>query len=208
MKKTIFLLFAAVPFVACEKEPDTDKLDNEYLVMTDHDSNFDFGEAVTYYVPDSVLFIDRNDQRSYWTAPEATQIKEQFISNMNERYTRVYNIEEADLGLQLSFVSTTYRFVGYGGSPWWYDYPYYWNPGYWGGYWGDWYYPYLVSYSFTTGSVIAELISLEETVNKKLPVVWDAYISGIIDNRGKVNLNKAVSAINQAFVQSSYLGTK
>lgn len=208
MKKAIFFLLATVPFVACEKEPDTDKLDNEYMVFTDYDSNYSFGDAETYYIPDSILFIDRNDKQSYWTAPEAVELREMFIENMNERYTRVYTMEEADLGLQLSFVSTTYRFVGYGGSPWWYDYPYYWSPGYWGGYWGGWHYPYLVSYSFTTGSVIAELVALDVTVDKKLPVIWDAYISGIINSNGKVNLSKANTAIDQAFTQSPYLTGK
>ena len=118
----------------------------------------------------------------------------------------VNNIEDADIGLQLSYVASTYTFAGYaGGDPWWYGYPYYWTPGYWGGYWGGWYYSYPIVYSYTTGSIIAEMVNLSVPEEKKLPVIWSAYISGILNSQGKLNLEKTEAAIDQAFKQTNVL---
>ena len=42
MKKLIPLLLVVLTFAACEKDPDTDKLDNKYLVYTNYDTKADF----------------------------------------------------------------------------------------------------------------------------------------------------------------------
>ena len=205
MKRTIPILLAALAFTACEKEPDTDKLDNQYMVYTDYDKNCDFGQLKTYYVPDSVLYINSGEKKEFWKGSAANTVRDEFIENMNERFIRVNNIEDADIGLQLSYVASTYTFAGYGNDPWWYSYPYYWTPGYWGGYWGSWYYPYPIVYSYTTGSIIAEIVNLSVTDTKKLPVVWSAYISGILNSNGQLHPEKTEEGIEQAFDQSPYL---
>ena len=125
MKRFIPILLASIALVACEKEPNTDKLDNHYLVYTDYDKGTDFGSLTTYYVPDSILYINSGDKKEYWRGDAATAVRMEFISNMNEHFVRVNNIEDADIGLQLSYVASTYTFAGYaGGDPWWYGYPY------------------------------------------------------------------------------------
>lgn len=40
MKKLIPLLLVVLTFAACEKDPDTDKLDNKYLVYTNLSSTY------------------------------------------------------------------------------------------------------------------------------------------------------------------------
>mgnify|MGYP000511935225 CR=1 FL=1 len=57
MKKFIPLLLAvfAVTLASCEKDPDMDKLDNNYLVYTNYDKKADFKTFETYYLPDSIL---------------------------------------------------------------------------------------------------------------------------------------------------------
>ena len=57
MKKLIPLLLVVLTFAACEKDPDTDKLDNKYLVYTNYDTKADFKAFQTYYMPDSILII-------------------------------------------------------------------------------------------------------------------------------------------------------
>lgn len=205
MKKLFPILFAAIAFTACEKEPDSDKLDNKYLVYTDYDTDFDFKQMQTYYVPDSILYINSGEKQEFWSSESASNVLGWFIENMNKNFVRVDNIEDADLGLQLSYVASTYTFRDYVNGPWWNGYPYYWNPGYWGGYWGGWYYPYIVSYSYTIGSIIGEMVYLNEPESKKLPVVWDTYISGIINSSGNIDPIRTEAAINQAFIQSPYL---
>ena len=205
-KQLIPILLAGIALTACEKEPDTDKLDNHYLVYTDYDKGTNFEALMTYYVPDSILYINNGDKKEYWRGDAAEAVRMEFIENMNEHYVRVDNIEDADIGLQLSYVASTYTFAGYGGGdPWWYGYPYYWTPGYWGGHWGGWYYSYPIIYSYTTGSIIGEMVNLSVTDSKKLPVIWSTYISGILNSQGKLNLQKTEAAIHQAFKQTSVL---
>ena len=66
---------------------------------------------------------------------------------------------------------------------------------------------HLLCYSYSTGSLLADLVNLgaPEGAKEKLPVVWNAYISGLIGSSGSLNVNRATTAINQAFAQSPYL---
>ena len=41
MKRLIPILLAVFAFAACEKDPDMDKLDNDYLVYTNYDKKAD-----------------------------------------------------------------------------------------------------------------------------------------------------------------------
>ena len=76
MKKVFPMLFAAALLVsACEKTPDTGKLDNDYLVYTNYDDDTDFAKFVTFYVPDSVLIITGNaDKPKYLYGTPASEI--------------------------------------------------------------------------------------------------------------------------------------
>ncbi len=205
------ILLAVFALTSCEKEPDSDKLDNEYLVFTNHDTGAKFNEFSTYYVPDSILIIGDKKEPEYWKDDNARQLIGAFVAGMNSAgYTRVADKEAADLGMQLSYVASTFYFRDYyfDESPWWDYYPGYWYPGYWGGNWGGgWYYPYPITYSISTGSLISELLNLKapEGQNAQLPVLWNAFINGQIGNSGTLNVNRAVTAINQAFKQSAYL---
>ena len=51
MKKLIPILLAVFALVSCEKDPDMDKLDNEYLVFTSHDTSTKFNDFSTYISP-------------------------------------------------------------------------------------------------------------------------------------------------------------
>lgn len=210
MKKLIPILLAVFALVSCEKDPDMDKLDNEYLVFTSHDTSTTFSNFSTYYIPDSILIIGDKKDPEYWKDDNAQQIIQAYVSKMNTAgYQRVTDKADADLGLQVSYVASTYYFTGYyNDGPWWGYYPGYWYPGYWGNYWGGgWYYPYPITYSYSTGSLLTDMANLEapKGQKEKLPVVWNAYISGLLGGSGSLNVTRAIAAINQAFVQSPYL---
>ena len=66
MKRLIPILLAVFAFAACEKDPDMDKLDNDYLVYTNYDKKADFKQFSTYYIPDSVLVIGDKKDPEYW----------------------------------------------------------------------------------------------------------------------------------------------
>ena len=84
MKKFIMLpLFVLVALLSsCEKDPDTDKLDNDYLVLTNYDSNTNFSEINSFYVIDSILIIDnQTDKPKYWKNNNSQQIVNAYNDN-------------------------------------------------------------------------------------------------------------------------------
>ena len=210
MKQVFPMLFAAALLVtACEKTPDTGKLDDDYLVYTDYDGNADFTKFTTFYVPDSVLIIDNSSTKPkfLYGTPASEMIIANYVKGMEQAgYVRTFDKANADLGMQVSYVEETYRFRYYNNYPWWYGYPWYWNFGYWGN-WGGWYWPYSITYSYSTGSLLGELVDLSEpeSTSKQLKVVWSSYISGLLNNDGTLNTSEVKLAIEQAFSQSPYL---
>ena len=139
--------------------------------------------------------------------PTTLQIVGTVADRMEEAgYTRTDDKETADVGLQLSYVEKVTYFVGYNDPYWWWYYPYYWTPGYWGD-WLGWHYPYRVYYGYTAGSLLIEMLDLEadQQSGKKLPVIWDSYIGGLLTSSESLNLQRTVDAVEQAFDQSPYL---
>ena len=119
------------------------------------------------------------------------------------------NKEEADLGLQISYIESVSYFVDYYNSPyWWNAYPGYWWPGYWGN-WTDWYYPYPVVYTYSVGSLLTEMVDLTADAGtgteRKLPVIWNSFLSGLLSNSSALNIALTVRAVDQSFIQSPYL---
>lgn len=202
-KHLLFLPLLALLFAACEQNPDTDKLDDDYLVYTNYDKNADYSTINTFYTIDSILLISSQNTPTYWNNASSARIIEEFRKNMNDYgYTEVETPEEADAILQLSYVSTTYYYYDYvNGNPWWNSYPGYWN---WNSY--GWYYPFYVPYSFSTGSIISELVNMNSRASdtNKLTVIWNAYICGLLSGNS-LSMSKTLDGINQAFSQSTYL---
>ena len=204
--KRLFPLLLAGAFLAtsCQKYPDTDNLDNNYLVYTNYDDDTDFKKFSTFYIPDSILIIDNNSNSpKYLYGTVASDI---IIGLEDAGYTRTTDKGSADLGLQLSYIEDTYRFRYFNDNPWWCGYPWYWSATYWGN-WGGWYWPYNITYSYTTGSILGELIDLSDTpsTSKTLRVVWTNYITGLLNNNGSLNTTYVQKSITQAFEQSPYL---
>lgn len=204
--KSLLLPLIMLLFAACEQTPDTDKLDNDYLVYTNYDKNANFSNFNTFYAIDSILLISEKSTPTYWNNASSQNIINEFRENLIDcGYTEVEIPEEADIVLQLSYVSSTYYYYDYvSGNPWWNNYPGYWN---WYGY--GWYYPFYIPYSFSTGSIIGELVDMKnrKVDTSKLTVVWNAYICGLLSGNS-LSMSRTVDGINQAFVQSDYLNKK
>lgn len=203
MKKILFFICMAAIFASCEKDPDMGQLNNDMVVYTDHDSQTDFGNFQTYFLPDSILEAGSHNA-TYWKDENAQRLIKAVETQMNSRgYQRITDPNQKDnanLGVQLSYIAQTTNIIsgGYWGG--WWDY------GFWGPWWGGWYYPYTVSYSYNTNSLILEMVDLTKqgTENAKLPVVWYADASGFqYDTRYGIQL--MTEAIDQAFEQSPYI---
>ena len=209
VKQLRYIAFAlvAVAFCSCQKDPSTSDLNRDYLVYTAHDSGTDFSSIGTYYLPDSILIIGNSDKTEYWKDEDALAIVDAVAAQMdNAGYLRIDEKEAANVGLQLSYVRQVTYFVGYNNPYWWWYYPYYWAPGYWGN-WIGWHYPYSVYYGYTAGSLLMEMLNLEaeQETGRKLPVIWDRYIGGLLTSDSELNLQRTIDAVDQAFAQSPYL---
>ena len=114
---------------------------------------------------------------------------------------------KADLAMQISYIVSTSYFTTYVPSTpyWWGSYPGYWYPGYWGN-WGYWSYPFPVTYSYSTHSLLTEIVDMtaETGDDKPLPVVWNSFIDGSIGNN-REDADRFSRAISQSFDQSVYL---
>lgn len=207
MKKLIYLAIAFFALTSCREDPDLGDLSSDFLVFTSYDKDADFNAFATYYMPDSVMVVGDTKDPEYWTGEKAADILEAYQTQMTAcGYTRTTDKDMADIGLQISYMQSISYFTDYSGSYWWGNYPGYWNPGYWGD-WNDWYYPYPIVYSYSVGSLLTEMVDLKTppASDKKLTVVWNSFMSGLLSGSSSFNMKLTVRAINQSFLQSPYL---
>ena len=52
MKKIIPFFLLILLLASCQKDPDMSKLDNDFVVYTNHDSKTDFKSFTTFYIPE------------------------------------------------------------------------------------------------------------------------------------------------------------
>lgn len=204
-------LLLTVGLSGCQKDNELDKLDADYRVVTDYEPTTDFSNFQSYYLPDSILFIGENEHAQYLDYVQAQPILDVFHRNMRKKgYIRATSKEEADLGLQVTYIASTRHFTGYTTSPyWWWGYADYWSSFYWGN-WGHWHYLYPVSFSVSTGALLTDMLNLkaEKGIDKQLPVIWQSYLTGLLHSSDNVNVALAIRAVDQAFEQSAYINNK
>lgn len=213
MRNNIFIAsFAAMLFIltGCHKEPNSSDGGNEYLVYTSPSKDVVFSNYTTFDIADSVLVIGATPKPYYSKSENALSLVRQYKTNMEARgYTYAPSDPSADLGLQLTYIEHTDQYIQYNDLPyWWLDYPGYWPAGYWGN-WTGWYYPYPITYSYTTNALIADLVDLTPVVleedEKPLTILWSSYIGGPSTSNINTDVQRMVVSINQAFKQSPYL---
>ena len=208
MKKLLFVSALALLAFACQKEPYSQDSDGEYLIYTAPAKDVNFADYKTFDIADSVLVIGQKDKPYYSRSNNALALIQSYRTNMEKLgYIYLPSNPDAELGIQLTFVEKTERYVQYYDDPyWWLDYPGYWPAGYWGSNWTGWYYPYPVVYSYTTNALITDMVDLtagEE--NGKLKIIWSCYIGGPASYSINYDVKRMQESIDQAVVQSPYL---
>jgi hypothetical protein len=179
-------------------------------VYTAPAKNVDFTQFMTFDIADSVLVIGQADKPYYSKSNNALALIQQYRINMEKRgFIYTPSNPSAQLGIQLTYVEKTERFVRYYSDPyWWLDYPGYWPSNSWGN-WTGWYYPYPVSYTYTTNALITDIVDLTPVTSvddsKPLTIVWSAYIGGPASSSVSFDVKRMQESIDQAFVQSPYL---
>ena len=207
MKKILLIPALALLAVACHKEPYIDS-DNEYLVYTSPGKDATFASFTTFDLADSLLVIGQSAKPEYSQSQNALALIQAVRTNMeNAGYIYTPDNPDADLGIQMTYVIKTDRYVQYYNDPyWWINYPGYWSPGYWGNYVG-FYYPYPVTYTYSTNALMVDMVDLTtpKTGTEALKVVWSLYLGGRAGSRVASDVAVIRKAIDQAFVQSPYL---
>ena len=207
MKRLLFISTLVILAVACQKEPYSQDNDGEYLVYTAPAKDVNFEDYRYFDIVDSVLVVGQTDKPYYSQSNNALALIQAFRTNMRNRNFIALPDNEADqLGIQLTYVEKTERYVQYYDDPyWWLDYPGYWPAGYWGN-WTGWYYPYPVTYTYTTNALIAEIVDLTSgEEDGKLKIVWSCYIGGPASYSINYDVKRMEQAIDQAFAQSPYI---
>jgi hypothetical protein len=207
MKKILLITAVILLAVSCHKEPYLDS-DNEYLVYTSPGKDVTFTSFRTFDLADSLLIIGQSAKPEYSQSNNALALIQAVRTGMeNMGYIYTPDNPNADLGIQMTYVVKTERYLQYYNDPyWWLDYPGYWSPGFWGNYTG-FYYPYPVTYTYSTNALMIDMVNLTtpKTGTEALEVVWSTYIGGPSTGSITTDVDLMKNAINQAFVQSPYL---
>jgi hypothetical protein len=208
MKKILFISALALLAVACQKEPYPQDGDNEYLVYTSPAKDADFSQYTTFDIADSLLVIGQSAKPEYSQSNNALALIQAFRTNMEKLgYIYTPSNPDAQLGIQLTYMIKTERYVQYYDDPyWWLDYPGYWSPGMWGDWYG-FYYPRPMVYSYSTNALLADMVDLtsEQGSGKALKIIWSSYIGGPAGPSASYDVQRMKSSIDQAFAQSPYL---
>ncbi|MBO5709349.1 MAG: DUF4136 domain-containing protein [Bacteroidales bacterium] len=211
MRKILFISAAVLLMAACQKEPYTSDNDNSYLVYTSPGKDVNFTQYKTFDMTDSLLVIGQGSKPKYVRNDAVKAILLDFRRNMEARgFVYTPDAEAADLGVQLTYVIKTERFVQFYSDPyWWLDYPGYWPSGYWGN-WNGYYMPRPVTYTYTTNALLTDIVNLtgEQKEGTPLEILWTSYIGGPAGSTIQGDVTRMTEAIDQAFKQSEYLKNK
>ena len=207
MKRILIFSTLALLAAACQKEPYPQDGDSEYLVYTEPAKNVNFADFQTFDIADSLLIIGQSEKPQYSQSNNALALIQAYRTNMEKAgYIYTPSNPDADLGIQLTYVIKTERYVQYYNNDpyWWLDYPGYWPSGYWGNWYG-WYYPYPVTYTYTTNAFLAEMVDLNTEEGQALKIIWSCYIGGPAGYSTQDDINNMKNSVDQAFAQSPYL---
>lgn len=208
MRKFFVLIGSILPtFWCCQPEADTLRLLDQLVVSTNYDTNVNFAGYATYSIStDTIGFVsNKNPNDTIIIQSEDNYprpVLQKVESNLNSLgYTRVPNNQNPDWRINVYVVNdfNLFQQIVYPS----YYYPSYYGYGYgYGSYYG---YPYVNTYATNTGSLVVEILDLKNiTPDKKVKVIWNAYMGDVYSTIDLIKQSE--DAIDQAFVQSPYLG--
>lgn len=211
MRKTGYLIVVlfAVATWSCQTEPDSEMLIDQMVVSTNFDPEADFSSYTTFAIPSDTIGFQSNSSSDTIITASNSDFPRPVLSAIRNNieqlgYTRVGRNEDPDIGVNVMVVNdyNVFQDIVY---PNYYGYPgSYYYPGYYG--YGSYYsYPYVNTYAYNTGVLIVEMVDLRNrTPDNKVKVVWDAYMGDVYSTIDRIR--QSTEAIDQAFLQSPYLG--
>jgi hypothetical protein len=206
MKKLFLALSVSLLFASCAREGPVyiDELD---LVYTNFSPYFNFQEQRTYYIPDSVVFIEENlppGERPEMVNPLfADRILQRMRSNLNRRgWTQSNDYLTADMIVFPAANKTVVTNYWYNWGMWGWGFPG------WGGGWG-WGYPGFFPPTVTThrtGTLFVQFAYPGDIdADGYMPVMWTMIVDGMFEGTTSGILNRIDRNVDQGFTQSPYL---
>ena len=114
MKRILFFSTLALLAVACHKEPYPQDADAEYLVYTEPAKDVNFAEFQTFDIADSLLVIGQSEKPQFSQSNNALALIQAYRTNMEKAgYIYTPSNPDADLGIQLTYIIKTERYVQY-----------------------------------------------------------------------------------------------
>jgi len=210
---TIAILTISVAGLLSGCYPDKiDYLDEYDVAGTMYDESADFSSYVSFHVLDTVMHITEDGEDD----PNLSRDHDELIlglvrQNMSDKgYMEMVtpdSLNWPDLEILVQVMSTDfYTYFSY-----WYDY-WSWYPG-----WDWWYpgYPWYPSYpwypgggyynSYTTGTLIMEILDTDVSGEEKPGIVWMGLVDGLLIKNTSSTEARLEKQINQTFIQSPYL---
>lgn len=180
------------------------------VVVTAYDPNVNFGTIVTYAMPDTIIHIVDEGKEDNISREYDQAILDLLAANFNARgFTRVDEdaVEPPDALVLVSVTTTDYwNYYSYYGGWWdWYG-----GWGWWGYYPCCWGYPppaWGVSYAYTTGTLLVDMVDPgeQDPENDLIAAYWRGVANGILSGGKTAIANRFGNSINQMFIQSPYL---
>ena len=190
---SIFLLQACFPF-------GPEDLEDFDIVGTFYDENVNFSNFKTYAMPDTIAKITSSgvsNERGQYDDLVLSQI----AANMGAvGYTRVNDPDQADMLLTVVVVNDGGYSIDNS-----YNYGDYYGPDY--NYGSGGYYYTGSNYQIETGTVLMTLADHKDGDNARESAMWLGMLNGITEQSFTNTSRRLIELINQAFVQSPYLGT-
>ena len=202
MKVLKVLSLAAIVFLLTQCYPEGPEYIEELdLVYSNYDPAADFTAKQTYAIPDKIMKIDDDlvagDDPNYLNEIYAGPMLDRINQNMSTNgWQKVEKDENPDVLLApVAIELTTTVYYGYGGYwDWWY------------GGWYGWYYPYPVTTSYSTGSLVVTMLDAKNlSPDDKMPAVWNFIVNGLLEGSTSEFNARYTKGINQAFTQSPYI---
>jgi hypothetical protein len=207
MKKYFVLIASVAALWSCKPEDDAQRLLDQLVVSTTYDNTINFTGYTTYSMStDTIGFISNTpnsdtilvQKKSDYPRPVLQQVEQNLTA---KGYTRVAKNQNPDLHINVYVINdfNIYQTLNYSN----YYYPSYYGYGYgYGGYYG---YPSVSTYASNTGSLVVEILDLRNiTPDNKVKVLWSAYMGDVYSTIDVIK--ESQDAIDQAFVQSPYIG--
>lgn len=210
MKRLNSILIFIIIFAGfnCKNLPPFEDLSSNFVVLTKYDPAADFASYKTFAIRDTIGVITGDPDDSVWYDNDAQSIINEVITQMTTAgYTQVSRFAKPDLGIQLVGLRNTTVYAippGY-----WWGYPGWGSPCYWGycGGWGYWY-PYYYTVTVSTGTIIVEMADLKNAgENGKINIVWNAVGNGQVGTSTSFIVDQCIRTVVQGFQQSPYLKT-